>query len=119
MTWPYFAAAFLFAIFPSGVMAQHNHDAGHLDYSQWQSRRTINCCNSNDCGFLKDDEWRQGVQGGEEIKIRDKWCPVKPIHYLTQGKSPDWTRAHACVVNLGNFSDDCERLLCFVGVPNT
>ena len=37
----------------------------------------------------------QHGEQGEEFKISDKWCPVKPIHYLTQGKSPDWIRAKA------------------------
>jgi len=99
-------------------MAQHNHDEGHLQYSQWQSQRTTNCCNSDDCGFLKDDEWRQGAEG-DQIKIRDKWCPVKSMHYIIKGKSPDWTHAHACVIKHGYFPDDCDRLLCFVGVPKT
>jgi hypothetical protein len=74
--------------------AQHNHDEGHLDHSQWRSGRTINCCNSEDCGFLRDDEWRHGKEG-DEIKIQGKWCPVKPTHYITEGKSPDWSHAHA------------------------
>jgi hypothetical protein len=99
-------------------MAQHNHDEGHPDYSQWQSLKTTNCCNSNDCGFLNDDEWRQGP-AGVEIKIRDKWCLVRPMHYIIKGKSPGWTHAHACVVKLGNFSNDCDRLPCFAGVPKT
>jgi hypothetical protein len=72
MAWFYFLTAFLFLVFfQTGAIAQHNHDEGHLEYSQWQSQRTMNCSNSDDCGFLKDDEWRQGAEG-DEIKIRDK-----------------------------------------------
>ena len=119
MALAYLVLAFLLVgIFPTGARAQHGHDAGHLEYSRWQSLRTINCCNSDDCGFLRDDELRQGAEG-DEVKIRDKWCPVKPMHFLTQGKSPDWSRAHACVVKGSYFPDDCERLLCFLGAPKT
>src|SRR5215475_14129772 len=118
MAWFSLTAFLALVSYPTRAMAQHNHDEGHLQYLQWQSQRTTNCCNSNDCGFLKDDEWRQGAEG-DQIKIRDKWCPVKTMHYITKGKSPDWTHAHACVIKHGYFPDDCDLLLCFFGVPKT
>lgn len=103
------------AIFPAH--AQHNHAAGHADYSSWSSQKTQNCCNNMDCGALNDDEWRESIDG-VEIKILGEWCSVKPEHFLTRGKSPDWSRAHACVQRGAYVTKPtCERLLCFVGAP--
>lgn len=92
---------------------QHNHAAGHGDYKDWASQRVGNCCDNRDCGTLKDDEVREGVNG-PEVKISDQWCPVLQIHFLIRGKSPDWNVAHACV-SRNHTLPSCERLLCFSG----
>lgn len=98
--------------------AQHNHAQGHNIYQGWSSQKTSNCCNNDDCGDLLDDEWRETATG-TEIKVLDQWCPVLQEHYITKGKSPDWTKAHACVNKNINFSPAsvCDRLLCFSGLP--
>jgi hypothetical protein len=117
MKWHYVLLAAVIVLFASYSHAEHAHDEGHDDYSGWSSKKTANCCNSNDCGYLKEDEWRETPQA-TEVKILGKWCPVKPEHYITKGKSPDRTKAHACVTQGGYYQDNCERLLCFSGMPS-
>jgi hypothetical protein len=84
------------ALYPKTAPAQHNHDEGHTDYSEWASSRTWNCCNEKDCGDLNEDEVREVPTGTEVlVKTEDnepKWCPVTKAHYLTKGKSPDWSK---------------------------
>ena len=104
------------------VAAQHNHHRHHNDYRDWSSQKRSNCCNNDDCGTLKADEWRHS-RAGVEVLIAKKWCPVLREHFLTRGKSPDWNVAHACVQkpmadeNSGEIydPDPCQRLLCFSG----
>jgi hypothetical protein len=100
--------------------AQHNHAGGHNAYVTWASKKADNCCNNQDCGALQTDEWRETV-GGTEVKISGQWCPVRSEHFIISGKSPDWTRAHACILPDVNYStgrkSPCERLLCFAGAP--
>lgn len=107
------------------VMAQHNHAAGHNDYSGWATPTISNCCNNQDCGELRDEEVRDTAKG-TEIKIEGQWCPVLPKHYITKGKSPDWNKSHACIrkkkwagCDEGGCYEDttspCERLLCYGG----
>jgi hypothetical protein len=107
------------ALYPKTAPAQHNHPDGHSEYENWQSGVTDNCCNNKDCGFLKDDEVRETPQGTEVfVHVPDqepKWCPVQRLHYITRGKSPDWNRAHACIIQSGSYADECQRLLCFSG----
>ena len=88
----------LFALFSAtAALGQHNHDAGHSDYIDWRSQRAPqSCCNDHDCGSLKDDDVRQTATG-PEVKVGGDWCPVLPEHYLTRGKSPGWSVAHACI----------------------
>ena len=106
-------------VFLPAASAQHNHAEGHADYMTWASKKTGNCCNNVDCGSLKDDEWRE-TESGTEIKILGQWCPVQQEHFIIRGKSPDWSRAHACVnKNLSLTTAPCQRLLCFAGVPKT
>lgn len=94
-----------------------SHAAGHNDYVNWASRKTANCCNNQDCGELADENWRK-TNEGVEIKIDGEWCPVLPEHYLTKGKSPNWSKAHACIIRLNhNQTTPCNRLLCFAGLP--
>ena len=106
--------------------AQHLHDSGHNEYQGWASRKTPNCCNNQDCGYLADDEWRETPDGKTEIKIREKswtaatglvegnelWCEVKPEHWTVKGRSPNGETAHACV---SGGIGGCERILCFMG----
>jgi hypothetical protein len=109
---------FVFGLMPA--VAQHNHGEGHHDYLTWSSTKTDNCCNNQDCGELKDDEWRE-TNTGIEIKIAEQWCPVRQEHFIIRGKSPDWSKAHACIQADVNFStgrkSPCERLLCFAATP--
>lgn len=110
------AIILIFMLVIDRAAAQHNHDAGHNDYSNWASQKTPACCNSQDCGELNEDEWRD-TPAGTQIKIEGQWCPVEKQHYIIKGKSPDWNKAHACVGNSSYWQDrpPCERLLCFSG----
>lgn len=106
------------------ALAQHNHSHGHGDYKSWASGKTENCCDDRDCGSLKDDEWRESA-AGTEVKIEGQWCPVQREHWLKRGKSPDWNKAHACIVPRRPLCDEdgchddtrspCDLLLCFSG----
>jgi hypothetical protein len=118
MKWHFVLAATVSVLFANQAKAQHNHERGHADYSSWSSKKTGNCCNNDDCGNLEDNEWRE-TDHGDEIRISGQWCPVKQEHYLVKGKSPDWTKAHACVAKGADhmYSNPCNRLLCFTGVP--
>lgn len=96
------------------VFAQDRHMLGHGDYLDWASGKTLNCCNNEDCHYLKKGEYRE-TQEGTELKVRGKWCPVKQEHFVIKGKSPDWSRLHACInENTSMYPDDCERILCFM-----
>jgi hypothetical protein len=100
--------------------AQHNHDEGHHDYTEWMSGRTWNCCNEKDCGDLNEDEVRETPTGTEVlVKTEDnepKWCPVTKQHFLIKGRSPDWSKPHACIINANtsHYSNPCDAFLCFV-----
>lgn len=112
-------ACFMLVIaFPFGAMAQHNHEQGHGYYQGWASQKTQNCCNNDDCGDLEEGEWRHGKEG-DEILIKDQWCPVQQEHYVIKGKSPNGERAHACVNKKTQYVNPCDALLCFMGVPKT
>jgi hypothetical protein len=102
-------AALLLCAVPAS--AQHNHSAGHDQYKDWSSRKIANCCNEQDCSGVDDSRIRQ-TSTGTEVLISGQWCPVLREHYLTRGKSPDWSVNHACIRAYG---DGCERLLCFSG----
>src|SRR5215212_2267506 len=108
--------------FATASAAQHNHMRGHNSYETWASLKTENCCNNMDCGELRDGEWRETAKG-TEVQISGQWCPVLPEHTIIRGKSPDWTRAHACVQPDVKYSTGrktpCERLLCFSGLPKS
>jgi hypothetical protein len=119
MRWHYAVLTTAVVLFATNSQAQHGHDEGHYDYSNWASKKTGNCCNDKDCGFLSADEWRETARG-DEVKILGQWCPVKAEHYIIKGKSPDWTKAHACVAKGADhmYSNPCDRLLCFAGMPN-
>ena len=108
----------LLTLFVTESEAQHNHAHGHNDYATWSSAKASNCCNNMDCGVLDDDEWRETAEG-TQVKISGQWCPVKPEHLIIHGKSPDWSKAHACVQPDVKYSTGrkmpCERLLCFSG----
>jgi hypothetical protein len=99
--------------------AQHNHAGGHHDYMTWASKKTGNCCNNQDCGSLTEGEWRE-TDAGTEVQILGEWCPVQQEHLIIRGKSPDWTKAHACInKNLSITTHPCQRLLCFAGMPKS
>jgi hypothetical protein len=101
----------------SPAAGQHNHGSGHHDYMTWASKKTGNCCDNQDCGSLSKDEWRETAEG-TEVKILGAWCPVLQEHFIIRGKSPDWTKAHACVnKNMSLSMTVCQRLLCFAGLP--
>jgi len=92
-----------------------SHAQGHDEYVNWASERTDNCCNNQDCGALRSDQWRETPKG-TEILIRGQWCPVKKEHFIRRGKSPDWNVAHACVLGDNHTPANlCDRLLCFSG----
>jgi hypothetical protein len=108
----------LLLLFATDAMPQHNHAEGHNEYATWASHKATNCCNNMDCGALNDDEWRETPEG-TQVKISGQWCPVLPEHFIIRGKSPDWSKAHACVQPDVKYSTGrktpCERLLCFSG----
>jgi hypothetical protein len=56
-----------------------------------------------------------------QVKVRGKWCPVLPEHFIIKGKSPDWNKPHACINTdvRTSYGDDCERLLCYSGKGGT
>jgi hypothetical protein len=96
------------------VWAQENrHALGHHDYQDWASKKTNNCCNNDDCHYLAEDEFRE-TQEGTELKIGNKWCPVKDEHFVIKGKSPDWSKLHACINMSASYGDECDRILCFM-----
>lgn len=92
---------------------EHRHALGHGEYQNWASGKTNNCCNNEDCHFLTKDEYRETVDG-PELRVSNKWCPVKPEHYTIRGKSPDWSHPHACINKNTNYQDECDRILCFM-----
>jgi hypothetical protein len=94
---------------------QHNHAEGHDEYKNWFSRDGAACCNKSDCGTVKPEDER--IENGQhQIKVENKWCPIKPGMYLRTGKSPDWSSSHACVWPdwSGNNTDPCSRLKCYM-----
>jgi len=107
---------FTTALFVSSAAAQHNHASGHNEYQNWASQKILNCCNNDDCGSLTDSEVRE-TPAGAEVQIAGEWCPVLREHYLTRGKSPDWSVPHACVGKSSYYRSlpPCQRLLCFSG----
>lgn len=98
-----------------GAQAQHNHGHGHHEYQNWSSGKVANCCNRDDCGGLQSTELRETATG-PQVLIAGEWCPVLREHYLTRGKSPDWSVAHVCVGKNPYWlsKPPCERLLCFL-----
>lgn len=100
-----------FLLLMSGVSAQHNHSSGHGEYQGWASGKVANCCDTRDCGELRESEVRE-TDNGTQVRIDGQWCPVLRQHYLVRGKSPDWSVPHACV-SQSPHADPCERLLCF------
>lgn len=112
-------ALFFFLFLPiTTAVAQHNHEAGHNSYTEWSSQKARYCCDNRDCGSLEESEWSEGPNG-IEVLIDGKSCPVQQQHFITRGKSPDWTKAHACIRPKLQYSkeDPCDRLLCFTGIP--
>lgn len=105
-----FLAALLCVATPA--WAQHNHAQGHSEYQNWSSGKVASCCSNQDCGTVKESDIRQ-TSAGAEIKIDNQWCPVLPEHFLTRGKSPDWSTAHACI-RVQPTENTCDRLLCFL-----
>jgi hypothetical protein len=105
--------AALVAAFSFSALAQHNHGAGHGEYQGWASGVTPNCCDNRDCGALKETEHRQTATG-PQILIDGEWCPVLRQHYLTKGRSPDWSTPHACIrIKHPAATPGCDRLLCY------
>ncbi len=101
------------------VLVQHNHSEGHPDYLNWASGRTSNCCNEKDCGDLDESEVRETPTGTEVLVHvqgqKEKWCPVLKEHFITKGKSPDWSKPHACIIQSGWVLDECQRFVCYAG----
>lgn len=102
---------FILLLLSGPALAQHNHAQGHSQYQNWQSLKTGNCCNDQDCGSIDDRDVRQ-TNTGPEVLIAGQWCAVQTQHRLTRGKSPDWGVNHACVSRDTSLSP-CDRLLCF------
>lgn len=103
-------------LFMRGVRAQEHHQY-HNDYQNWASEVTNNCCNNQDCSDIAEDRVRENA-GGTQINIDGQWCPVELKHRIIRGKSPDWSKYHACIQPDVAYSTGkkppCERLLCFV-----
>ena len=102
---------------------QIGHDLYHAQYRTWMSNSGFNCCNDQDCSPLADDHIKED---GDYTKVRvDQpngtftWCPVLAEHLLRVGKSPDWSRAHACILPPLAGRSPCERLKCFVDRART
>lgn len=102
------------------IRVQHNHAQGHNDYANWSSRKIQNCCNNDDCGEAQDEDVQDTPQG-TFVRIEKEWCPVLSQHYITKGKSPDWSKSHVCVGKSTYYMalPPCERLLCYSGKGGT
>lgn len=96
----------------------HDHHRHHASYRNWQSPKTDNCCNHQDCADLPASRYRQ-TAAGEFVEIAGQWCPVLAVHRLKRGSSPDMSVPHACIRVAPNPDDQCERLLCFVSGGGT
>jgi len=92
---------------------EHRHALGHGEYTDWASKKTNNCCNNEDCHYLTESDFRETADG-TELKVGNKWCPVKEEHFVIRGRSPDWSRLHACINNYTSYQDQCDRILCFM-----
>jgi hypothetical protein len=79
------------------------------------------CCNNEDCRTLEEADERTTATGGIEVRVFDRWCPVKPHHYLKSGNAPDWSTAHVCVAKnqAWHVIPVCDRLLCYQPKPGT
>lgn len=91
-----------------------NHDLHHAQYQNWQSKIGFHCCNNKDYGELADKDVRDAGDH-HEVRIDDQWCPVLEKHLLSVGKSPDWSRDHACILSSATGQPPCDRLKCFKG----
>lgn len=110
--WWWILTILFFVAFMCGqAWPQHQHAQGHSEYLNWRSQKTDNCCSDRDCGGVNDNEVRN-TRTGYEILIAGQWCPVLSTHFLTRGKSPDWSVNHACISQNTELSP-CDRLLCF------
>ena len=100
------------------ALAQHNHAAGHSEYTKWTNRNGAQCCNGSDCGSLKPEEEKQ-ENGKLYVKVENTWCEVKPHMYLKTGNAPDWSSSHVCVwPSATEYSRPvCERLMCYQPRP--
>lgn len=111
-----FLSICFFVVLPFGTTAQEHHQH-HNTYQGWASEVTNNCCNNQDCSDIAEDRVRESVHG-TEIEISGAWCPVEKKHRIIRGKSPDWSKYHACIQPDVNYATGkkppCERLLCFV-----
>lgn len=104
----------VFALVLADDYQGHNHDLHHAQYQTWQSNSGFNCCNDRDCGELPEDRIRENGQN-IEVKVDDEWCPVLHEHLLKVGKSPDWSKAHACILAPHSIlGTPCQRFKCFV-----
>jgi hypothetical protein len=112
----------LFVLFMcSPAHAQENHDQHHAQYQNWQSNTGFSCCNNNDCGELPAKDVREH-DGQTEILVKDpagdEWCPVTKDHLINQSlgprQSPDWSVAHACILQSFPDRKACERFKCFM-----
>ena len=54
------------------------------------------------------------------MKIAGEWCPMKAEHYISKGKSRDWTKTRAWVAKGAGdmYSNPRDRLLRFAGMPS-
>ena len=101
------------------VQAQHNHAQGHPDYQHWVNKVGRECCNSQDCVELREQDERTTATGGIEVRVEGKWCPIKPHHYLQTGNAPNWSTSHVCVLKAAPWQimPVCDRLLCYQPKP--
>ena len=112
-------AILILVIFTASLaLAQHNHSAGHAQYSKWTNQNGAMCCNNADCGTLAPEEEKQ-EDGKLLVKIEGQWCEVKPHMYLKTGNAPDWSSSHVCVWPdyEGRGQSACSRLMCYQPRP--
>ncbi len=109
------------ALWPLGVLAQHNHHQHHAFYQNWVNKQNRGCCNDQDCGELRAENERITLAGTVEVRIEGEWCPVLSGHYLKKGNAPDWSTSHVCVQKQSVIGGVpvCQRLLCYQPKPGS
>src|SRR5438552_13981035 len=93
----------------------------HDTYHDWQNQKGDECCADEDCYALDDNDIKE-IGSDIFVRVSGRWCEVMPWMYLKQGKSPDWSHHHVCVMpplRAPLFVEPCARLVCFQPKPSS